>query len=124
MEEQKKFAFEFARDTVHQFITLATGIIALTITFSKDFIGTVHPDVRVLAIVAWGLFLSSIFFGLWALMALTGTLVALTGTLEATRDLGTKLSIRGRNITIPASLQIVLFFLGLLFTIVFGIKVT
>jgi hypothetical protein len=116
MEEQTKFAFECARDTVRQFITLATGIIALTITFSKDFVGpSVPPSARVFAIVAWGFFLTSLFFGLWALMALTGT-------LESTEDSRTKLSIRRRNITIPASLQILLFFLGLLFTIVFGIK--
>jgi len=115
MEEQTKFAFEFARDTVRQFITLATGIIALTITFSKDFIGSVPEDIRAFALISWVLFLVSILFGLWALMALTGT-------LGMKVEESTELSIRKRNVTIPAAFQIPSFFLGLVFVIVFGIK--
>lgn len=115
MEEQTKLSFEFARDTIRQFITLATGIIALTITFSKDFVGTVPDNIRVFAFMSWGFFLCSVFFGLWALMALTGT-------LESLDKSSTKLSIRKRNITIPASIQIISFSLGLLFVIVFGIS--
>jgi hypothetical protein len=38
MDERVKKAFDFAADLAKQLITLATGLIALTITFSKDFI--------------------------------------------------------------------------------------
>ncbi|KQT20825.1 hypothetical protein ASG31_16700 [Chryseobacterium sp. Leaf404] len=41
VNEQEKKAFDFAADTVKQLITLATGIIALTITFSKDILGPI-----------------------------------------------------------------------------------
>lgn len=111
MDENVKLAFESARDATKQFLTLATGIIALTITFSKDFIG---PDAhsKMLALLAWGMLLLSVLFGLW-------TLLALTGTLEAKRE-NSQISIRGRNVTLPASLQVVTFFVGLVLTVVFG----
>jgi hypothetical protein len=37
-EERLKKAFDFSADLTKQLITLATAIITLTITFSKDFL--------------------------------------------------------------------------------------
>ena len=112
MDEQRKKAFDFAQETSKQLITLATAIIGLTVTFGKDFAGSVHGGARVLAISAWVLFLLSILFGLLTLMALTGSLEAKGHTAP---------SIRGSNVTIPAATQILLFFLGLVASVWFGI---
>lgn len=114
LSEQHKLAFEAARDSTKQFLTLATGAIALTITFSKDFLGQGAPSDRPWALFAWAFFLGSVIFGLW-------TLLALTGTLEPGGNLGT-FSIRGRNVTIPATLQIAFFAVGLVLTVGFGIR--
>jgi len=115
MNEQTKFAFECARDTVSQFLTLATGIVALTITFSKDFVSEVPYEIKIYALWSWGFMLCSVFFGLWSLMALTGTLANSDQEISQT-------SIRSKNITRPAPLQIILFFIGLIFVVIFGIK--
>lgn len=111
MSEEIKMAFEAARDSTKQIMALSTGIITLTITFSKDFAGEGSGQ-RILALMAWGVLLVSVLFGLW-------TLLALTGTLEA-NDKDTRISIRGKNVTVPASIQVVTFFIGLALTVAFG----
>jgi hypothetical protein len=111
MDEQRKKAFDFAQETSKQLITLATAIIGLTVTFGKDFAG-VQGCARFLAIGSWVLFLLSILFGLITLMALTGSLEPQDATPP---------SIRGSNVTAPAAIQILLFFLALLAAVVFGI---
>ena len=93
MDDNVRLAFEAARDSTKQFLTLATAIIALTITFSKDFTGADAGD-RTYALLAWSALLTSVFFGLW-------TLLALTGTLEPKNN-KVSISIRGPNVTIPA----------------------
>ncbi|MGH7696780.1 MAG: hypothetical protein ACRENH_17455 [Gemmatimonadaceae bacterium] len=113
MDERMQKAFDFAQESTKQFIALSTGIIAVSITFSKDFVSTVDGSAKVLAVVSWGFFLFSVFCGLWVLMALTGTLEP--------NDPNTKPSIRGKNVTIPAGLQSLTFFIGLLLTVLFGI---
>lgn len=112
MDEQRRKAFDFAQETSKQLITLATAIIGLTITFAKDFVGSVHGCPRFLAILAWVLLLASVAFGLLTLMALTGSLESSATTVP---------SIRGRNVTRPAVAQIFLFFFGLLTAVLFGV---
>lgn len=122
MDDRAKTAFEFARDTTKQLITIATGIITLEITFSKDFVGKVNNDIRIYALISWFLFLLSVVSGLWTLMALTGTLEPKTPTeIPETKENTTPISIRGKHVTIPASLQVILFGFGLIFTFVFGV---
>lgn len=116
MDEQRKKAFDFAQETSKQLITLATAIIGLTITFAKDFVGRVHGVPRVLAVISWTLFLISIGFGLLTLMALTGSLEE-----NGSRTRHSAPSIRGKNITVPAMAQVVLFFLGLVTAVLFGV---
>jgi uncharacterized membrane protein (DUF485 family) len=114
VEEPVKKAFDFAADLAKQLITLSTGIITITIAFSKDFLpSTVTADTKRWAMCAWYAFLVSIVCGVWSLMALTGTLEPKAGT-------NNNLSIRGANVTLPASLQILSFLVGLLLTIVFA----
>ena len=113
MGERAKLAFDFARDTTKQLIALATGVIALGITFSRDFVENVDAGVRMWAVFSWAFFLISVFFGLLALLALTGT-------FEPSKEHPVPASIRGRHITIPSGLQVITFFLGLLLSVVFG----
>src|ERR1039458_2916871 len=76
MDEKDKKAFDFAADLTKQPITLATGTIALTITFSKDFLQKTPARARLWALGAWGVLLASVVFGIWTMMALTGSLGA------------------------------------------------
>jgi len=111
-------AFKFASDFSKQLITLATGIIALTITFLKDVLGwtngvTPRPiNGHELLNWAWYLFFLSILFGVWLLMALTGELEP--------SDQPHVPSIRGTNVVVPAALQIITFLGGLALTVMFG----
>lgn len=73
MDEKDKKAFDFAADLTKQPITLATGTIALTITFSKDFLQKTPASARLWALWAWGVLLASVVFGIWTMMALTGS---------------------------------------------------
>jgi hypothetical protein len=114
MDDSIKMAFEFARDTTKQLITLATGIIALEITFAKDFVKTLDPTIRIYALVSWLAFMLSVFFGMW-------TLMALTGTLEAENE-SVPVSIRGKNVKLPSILQVLSFLMALALTVIFGIK--
>jgi hypothetical protein len=114
MDEAAKKAFDFASETTKQILTLSTGFIALTITFSKDFVHQV-PAMAV-TFLAWGwlAFLLSIICGIWTLMALTGSLQPRFKPSPAP-------GIRGSNITRPAAFQILSFLAGIVLTICFGI---
>src|SRR5262245_40732628 len=113
MDEQDKLAFEFARDTTIQLLTLSTGVVALTVTFGAQIVGGTPVHLKWLAVVCWVCLLVSVLFGLLTLMALTGTLEPLEGQQRP--------SIRGANVTRPAVLQIVMFFLGLVFGLSFAV---
>lgn len=115
MDDKAQKAFDFAQESIKQLITLSTGIIALSITFAKDFVSTVSAGARSIALWSWGAFFLSVLCGLWALLALTGTLEA---------PASVPVSIRGRNVTIPTMLQLVLFVAGLALTVWFGIVAT
>lgn len=117
MEPRSQKAFEFASNSVKQLITLSTGIVALTITFAKDILHGVSLGPRALLIGAWLVYLLSITFGVW-------TLLALTGSLEpegADPQNWPRASIRGKNVKIPSVLQVLSFLLGTLLTVAFGI---
>jgi hypothetical protein len=74
MKENQKKSFDFAADTTKQLITLATAIIALSVTFAKDIVGVSSDYPKVLLAWTWSIFIASLFFGIFALMALTGSL--------------------------------------------------
>lgn len=115
MEERIKKAFDFAADGTKQLITLSTGIVTLMITFSKDVLGGAPAGARILLIFAWVIYLLSITCGVW-------TLLALTGSLEpAQTNQAPPASIRGRNVTLPSIVQILLFVLATALTVAFGI---
>lgn len=115
MDERTQKAFDFAKETTKQLLTLSTGIIALTITFSKTFAENVPPQATIFLKLAWLAYLLSILFGIWTLMALTGTLEP----KDKSKDI---VSIWGGNVTVPAGLQVLTFLAGLVLIVVFGIK--
>ena len=115
INEAAKKAFDFASETTKQILRLSTGIIALTITFSKDFVHQVPAKAVTFLVWAWLAYLLSILFGIW-------TLMALTGTLQPKADAANPPRIWGSNVTRPASFQILSFLVGLALTICFGIS--
>src|SRR4051812_5828931 len=74
MSDQVSLGFEFARDLAQQLITLSTGILALSITFTKDLVKGVPSRATFVLGTAWLLYVFCILFGLLHLMALTGEL--------------------------------------------------
>lgn len=112
MDEHAKYAFTSATDICKQFITLATGVLALEVTFLKD-IATkaTNGDVWLLE-SSWVLLAISILFGLWTLMALTGT-AAQPNPPQAK-------SVYGANIRLPMFLQTLSFLLGMVLSMAFG----
>lgn len=109
-------SFDFAADVSKQLITLSTAIITVTITFSKDILGGVTDTNKYWLLAAWGMFVVTIFFGVWTLMALTGSLEPIEGN-----DTDNP-SINSKNIRIPACLQVFFFIVALILTIVYGFK--
>jgi uncharacterized membrane protein len=105
-------AFDFSADLTKQLITLATGIITVTITFSHDFLKNPNAAPKGIAYTAWYFFLASIFFGIFTLGALTGNLDAKKKTAEP--------SIFATNILIFSVSQFLTFFTGLFLTILFA----
>lgn len=115
MDEKIKKAFDFAADLVKQLITLSTAIIALTVTFAKDIFPVDGDCFSGWLFAAWIAYFFTIIFGVWALMALTGT-------LDPPNNPNTGLSIQGRNCRIPTGLQILTFLIGVACTITYAIK--
>ncbi len=110
MNERRKTAFAFAQDATKQLITLATGVIALTITFFHEFATSAPEESKRWMEWSWAVFVLSIVAGFW-------TLNALTGSLEPKTHDEREPSIRGSNVVVPSWIQIVLFLLALGFTV-------
>ena len=106
--------FQFANELAKQLITLSTGILALSITFTKDIIKGLPPRAGWLLKAAWVSYFFCIIFGIWTMMALTGTLMPAEPT-----PAGRPLSFGG-NIRLPATLQIVAFVVATVFIVSYG----
>lgn len=113
LDKRVEKAFDFAQETTKQLITLATGIIALTITFLTDVLETA-PDGAGFLQAAWVLYLVSIVFGMLTLMALTGNLER-PGQDRAP-------SIYRGNIVAFSACQVLAFSVAMILTLVFGFK--
>jgi hypothetical protein len=108
--------FQSANDLAKQLITLATGILALSITFTKDVLkGSVVVTWPLkLAWIAW---LLSVCFGIWTMMALTGMIFKITENAATSKAVS-----YGTSVGIPAFLQILMFVLGIALLIFHGAK--
>jgi hypothetical protein len=106
LTERTRTAFAFAQEEAKQLITLATAVIALTITFLKDVSGT-GPNGWLIA--GWCLYIVSIVAGV-------GTLMTLSGNLEK-REFP---SVYEKNTAVLAGAQVIAFVGGTMLVVVFG----
>lgn len=105
--------FDVASDIDKTLLTLATGILTLTITFSKDFLPKVDGTDKDLLEVGWVLLMGSVFFGVWLLFAISGSVREIaSGKGHTTHD---------ANVRIPMGGQQCLFFLGVVCMAIFGV---
>lgn len=112
MDEPSKKAFDFASDVTKQLITVASAIVTVTVTFSKD----TPAAARNWAYGAWLFFVVSILLGFGALMCMTGELQP-----KSNNGVGNdRASIWRRNITFFSGAQIVVFLIALSLTAWFG----
>jgi hypothetical protein len=109
IEENVKLAFEAARDTTKQMLTLASAILAVTITFSTDIAVRATPKDRPWLYAAWVLYAVSVLAGSATLMPLTGNLERATGQ-----------SVYASAIRIPATAQAISFVFAIFATVLFG----
>lgn len=109
--------FQSANDLATQLITLSTGILALSITFTKDILKDRAGAVTWPLKSAWVAYLLSVCSGIWTMMALTGMIFSVTKTPDAYKSVS-----YGTSIIVPARLQILTFVLGTILLIVYGAK--
>jgi hypothetical protein len=115
MDEASRYAISQVSDLTKQLMTLASGLIGLTITFSKDMVK--HASQRALVSLkrGWFFMFVSLVAGIW-------TLMALSGSSASAKDLLQK-SLIGYNARIPSSIQIASFLYGSYSFIRFGFGV-
>lgn len=109
--------YKSANELTKQLLTLATGVIALSITFTKDILKDAPQRVTLLIKLSWFAYLLSICFGMWAMMALTGMIfkVSVGGVASVLQN-------PYGSAVLPSFLQILTFVAGTLFIILFGVK--
>ncbi len=106
LDESKRF--DYAKDSITQVISLAAGILAVSLTFSKNWTsGASHIWKHVLQ-VSWLLFLASAVCGVFSLHVITG--------LASSRLPSLKDSI----LRVPWMGQLLFFVGGLILLVLFG----
>jgi hypothetical protein len=105
-------AFDFAQEATKQLITLATGVIALTVTFLTDVAANASSGSARVLQAAWILYFISIVAGVF-------TLLSLAGNLERPGDNAIP-SIYRRNIVVFSLAQVLCFCAAILLTLIFG----
>ena len=103
--------FTLAKEIATQLITLAVGIIGLTITFVKEFDATG----LVILVISWAFYLFCIIFGVLHFMALAGQVRDLAAADQKFTDFA-------GSVVLFASLQILCFALGCVALLVFGCR--
>jgi hypothetical protein len=109
--------YKSGNELVKQLITLATGILAISITFTKDILKGVPRSTRLIKL-AWLGYLLSICFGVWAMMAFSGMIIeiSLVGITDTTKQ-----DKYGSSV-MPLLAQIVSFIFATSLLIAFGFK--
>jgi hypothetical protein len=74
MDEHVSKAFDTAQDASKQLLTVAAGIVVLTITFFEDFGKHAPFSAKVLLLIAWIVYSISILCGICTLQTLAGNL--------------------------------------------------
>ena len=107
-------AFDTVTEITKQVLALAAGIIALTITFFKDFAPNAARASRVLIAVGWLFYVVSILAGCMTLMASAGVQQkAATEKQDADINAG--------NLRMLGVVQLIAFLIAIILTVVAGI---
>lgn len=114
MADWSERAFDLVTEITKQVLTLAAAIIALTITFVKDF--APHPSyhIKVLLGVSWCVYFISIVAGFMTLMASAG--------LQERASSSGSASINSGNLRFLGGAQIITFMVALILTVIAGIR--
>jgi hypothetical protein len=116
--------FNSLADLIKQLITLSALILGLSITFIKDLLKSNISLISWSLKSSWIIFLLSIIFGIWALMAISGTIFAVTcetGLKGCDPSFVQNYNFPyDTNISRPFLLQVGTFVLATVFLIVFG----
>ena len=109
--DRTKAAFDAARDSSKQVLTLTTAVLALSITFIDKIVGldTLTPGDRARLQWTWVIYGLSVLAGVWTLLALTGS----TGSKA-------EANINAPNVRLPALLQMLTFVGGTAMFILFA----
>lgn len=119
-EERIKLSFSFAGDVVKQLIALSTAIVTLCVALTdKLFSSEAAQSHSIWLLIALGLFVLSILFGLLTMMAMTGTLGKPKKAGEPENTDVNKGTIYQRNIRSLMCCQLLSFFLAIILAVVF-----
>src|SRR5258708_35945735 len=88
MDDPAQLGITFAKELATQLITLSTGVLALSATFTKDILKTIPAGKERVLHAAWGVHILAIIFGVWSLPGITGTLLPLDGVRPNPLQLG------------------------------------
>src|SRR5690242_15711220 len=105
--DRVQLGFNFAKDLATQLITLSTGLLALSATFTKDIFNKRPSSSERFLKTAWVSLVVSIVFGVWTFSALTGTLMPVGPS-----NMPSLVSGFGGNVRVPAALQVATFLIG------------
>ena len=113
-------ALEFAADLARQILTVATGILAFTVTFAEKF--DIDPATP-LAVpdsmrIAWVCFVLAVIAAIWLLMAIAGSANAVRTGDTAAGD------IMNTNTAVPASIMCLTFIAAVSATVFAGWSLT
>ena len=117
-----------ALETTKQIITLSTGVITLTVTFLEKIVqptATAGRHVPWTLKAGWICFGLAIWFAVWTLMAITGSMNALDRearglTMNESQKQAVAMLTDGGNIRVPALLMLFFFAAGTALTIATG----
>jgi hypothetical protein len=104
-------AFDQVNEITKQVLTLATGIIALTLTFVKDFVPGASAGARNLLAWSWFVYILSIIAGFLTLMASAGLQQEGSGPNKPLP------SINSGNLRLFGAAQLILFLVALGMTV-------
>jgi len=116
----KAKAFDFAADYTKLLITIATAVITFTITFIHEIFQDNFKSYRGFLITGWIFLFLSVFFGIWRLMALTGSLNRGQIPGSPPSSLVAEPSLSTFNIRIPGLFQIGFFLVGIVLAGIFS----
>ncbi len=109
---RKLKAYEFATDIIKQYSNLSVIIVTFTATFAQKISEKISVCSKFIAISIWILYLLSLILGLAAQQKLTA---------EIEPDYGRELTIKNSDASKLASAQIILFYIALILTVIFGV---